>query len=100
MVPLRIISLHPSSTKSWTQLTSISPKAGWNAETRQRGFAFSRSRSASLHASILSLLLPSFTLAVHHRNRNRFLVNVHANILNVHTGAPFGRVLLHTQNLP
>jgi len=27
-------------------------------------------------------------------------VNVHADILNVHTGAPFGRVLLRTQNLP
>src|SRR5271157_3354171 len=35
-----------------------------------------------------------FSLAVHHRDYNRFLVNVHANILNVHTGAPFARVLL------
>ena len=41
-----------------------------------------------------------FSLAVHHRNRNRFFVHIHARILNVHTGAPFGRVLLHTQNLP
>jgi hypothetical protein len=27
-------------------------------------------------------------------------VNVHADILNVHTGVPFGRVLNHTHNLP
>jgi hypothetical protein len=27
-------------------------------------------------------------------------VHVHADILNVHTGAPFGRALRHTQNLP
>jgi hypothetical protein len=41
-----------------------------------------------------------FALAVHHRDRNRFFVNVHADILlNVHMGAPFGRVLDHTQTL-
>src|SRR6266851_3086282 len=32
-----------------------------------------------------------FSLAVHHRNRNRFFVNVHADILNVH------RVLLSVE---
>jgi hypothetical protein len=41
-----------------------------------------------------------FSIAFHHCNRNGFFVNVHADILNVHTGAPFGRALRHTQNLP
>jgi hypothetical protein len=27
-------------------------------------------------------------------------VHIHADILNVHKGVPFGRVLLRTQNLP
>ena len=44
--------------------------------------------------------ITSFSLAVHHRDRNRFFVNVHADILlNIHTGAPSGRVLDHTQTL-
>ena len=41
-----------------------------------------------------------FSLAVHHCDGNRFFVHVHADILKVHTGAFFGRALLHTQNLP
>jgi hypothetical protein len=41
-----------------------------------------------------------FSLAVHHCDGNRFFVHVHADILNVHKGAPFGRALRHTQNLP
>ena len=40
MVLRRITSLRPSSPRSWTQPTSISPKAGWNAGTEQHGCGF------------------------------------------------------------
>jgi hypothetical protein len=56
-------------------------------------------RQGLLSALIHAPSLPQSALADKMWFRYRSL-NVHADILNVHTGAPFGRVLLHTQKLP
>jgi len=37
-----LVSVKEAVTRLWTQRTSISPKAGWNAGIRQLGFGFSR----------------------------------------------------------